>query len=121
MTAAGPDGDSGLAQHAGEMHDVLGQPAGDRPLVLIGGAEWRERRRHGCALLDGTHRPDLTDPILDLVEDALGFGPLHAADIVLILQQHAERIVDHLGIERQGISSCSAVTQSSVSATPGDL
>jgi hypothetical protein len=83
----------------------------------LAGAEWRTWR-HGCLLTPTPISPDL---FLHLVEDALGFRAFHAGDVVLVFEQHAKRVVDRLRIERSESSSCRAVTQSSVSATPGDL
>src|SRR5438477_11987535 len=40
---------------------------------------------------------------LDLVEQLGGLAALDASDVVLVLQQHAERVVDDVGRQFQGV------------------
>ena len=43
------------------------------------------------------------DLVLDLVENALGFRAFHAHDVILVFEQHAQRVVDRLRIKRDAV------------------
>ena len=91
-TAPGPSGMPGLAHGAGEMDDVLGEAA-----VLVGG---RRQRLMRLRLTQPSERSQLgaLSP-----RSALRLRALDLRDVVLIFEQHAERIGDLRRIERDRV------------------
>ena len=104
--AVGADRQAGRAQHAREVDDVVGDQARPAP---------RRSLR-----LDASSRMRLG---AQLVEQPCACRRLsHAGDVVLVLEQHAERVVHRCRVEATSRSSAtSALVQSMVSATPGAL
>ena len=96
---------AGAAQHAREVHHVFGEsrPHRARPARCAAtGVVIRSRRRAA-----------LQQPVV---------SPLCSSrDVVLVLEQHAQRVVHGRRIERDAFSATSALVQSIVSAMPGAL
>ena len=74
-----------VTQDSGEVQNIFGQPPSART--------WDDDGSH-C-----TQRRPLGQVGLDLRQDGRRLAALHPGDVVLIFEQHPERVVDGLGVE----------------------